>query len=304
MDVTNSWYIIYHIIMKKLIISFCILLILAAVLFFIGWVQYLVPSGSYGVLSSKTGGVDKRVVQAGEFRWAWERLIPGNAELILFTPKNTETKASISGKLPSAELYAPLIDPSIDFSYQADVAVSYTIKSNALTSLVADEGIRDQEGLDTWLAKKALEIQAFVDGKLLGYAKGADRAASVNDWLRLSDTLQAELEKAFPLLQNLSCTIESARFPDFTLYAEARQLYTDYLERRRSLIAATLAANAEKSARERLRFEELERYAELLEKHPLLIKYLAIEAVAKQETSSAAGAVASGTAALLNVLGQ
>jgi len=47
--------------MKKFLAGLIVLVVLGGVVFFFGWVQLAVPPGSYGVLRSKTHGVDPQV---------------------------------------------------------------------------------------------------------------------------------------------------------------------------------------------------------------------------------------------------
>ncbi len=70
--------------MKKNRLAVLLLLVCSATVFFIGWIQFSVPAGKYGVLVSKTGGVDPDPVLPARFRWQWERLIPTNTELFVF----------------------------------------------------------------------------------------------------------------------------------------------------------------------------------------------------------------------------
>ena len=80
-------YVYYNHSMKKFLITFFILLILAGVFFFLVWVQFSVPVGSYGVIASKTHGVDPQLVKSGEFRWVWYKLIPTNVKIAVFSPE-------------------------------------------------------------------------------------------------------------------------------------------------------------------------------------------------------------------------
>jgi hypothetical protein len=131
--------------------------------------------------------------------------------------------------------------------------------------------------LDAWEEKTASEMADFVALRLRAYA---DDPAELDRILFAGSTprLIADIERAFPDVESVSCTIKTARFPDFALYRTAKTLYESYLERRRSIITDAASDAASVDIRSRLRFEELERYGELLEKHPILLKYLAIEA--------------------------
>ena len=278
--------------MRKSVIAFFLLDITSAVLFFLGWVQFAVPANSYGVLRSKTSGVDAEVIRGGRFRWAWERLLPTNAAIELFRIEMVERDIAASGSLPSAEVYATMTGSAADFSFEVVGKLSFTTKPEALPILVAERAIFNQAALDAWEERTAAEMAEFVTRRLRAYAEDPaelDRILSSGSTPRLI----ADLERAFPDVEAVSCVVKTARFPDLALYRTAKGLYEYYLQRRRSIIAAAASDAAGVDVKARLRFEELERYGELLEKHPILLKYLAIE--------SASG---SDTVELLKVLGE
>jgi hypothetical protein len=82
-------------------------------------------------------------------------------------------------------------------------------------------------------------------------------------------------------VENLSYVIRSAKMPDFALYATARALYGDYLKRQQELLEAEIAGRAERSLEALFRFEELEKYGELLTKYPVLLQYLELTGAGK-----------------------
>ena len=53
--------------MKKFLISLFILIIFSAVVFFFGWTQYRVKPEEFGVVISKTDGIDETPVENGKF---------------------------------------------------------------------------------------------------------------------------------------------------------------------------------------------------------------------------------------------
>ena len=74
---------------RKLIIITLIVLVCAAAVFFFGWTQFSVPAGKYGVMLSKSGGYYPQAVIPGNFTWRWERIVPTNAQILVFdlTPR-------------------------------------------------------------------------------------------------------------------------------------------------------------------------------------------------------------------------
>lgn len=262
--------------MRKSVVAFFLILVASAVVFFVGWVQYAIPPNTYGVLRSKTSGVDPTVLRSGRFRWAWERLLPTNTTIELFKIDTVERNVTATGALPSAEVYATMTGSTTDFSYEVQGTVSFTTKPESLPILAAERAIADQAALDAWEERTGGEMGDFVARRLRAYA---DDPAELDRILVAGSTprLTADIERAFPDVESVSVVIKTARFPDMALYRTAKGLYEYYLQRRRAVIASAASDAASVDVKSRLRLEELEKYGELLEKHPILLKYLAIE---------------------------
>jgi hypothetical protein len=263
--------------MKKALVFLLTLLILAGAVLFFGWAQLPVPPGSYGALRSKTHGMDPAVIREGEFRWVWYKLIPTNVTTLVFTPKQTSLPVSVSGTLPLAATYAEKTGIAADFSYHIEADLSFSIKPDSLPSLALTRGVTDQAALEGYEKSLAREIDFFARERLETYAAQGQLAgdSGPHSGLRaLSARLEGEISGAFPDVENLSYVIRSAGMPDFALYAMARSLYGDYLKRRKELLGAELSEQAERSVNALFRFEELEKYGELLTKYPALLQYL------------------------------
>jgi hypothetical protein len=261
--------------MRK-IIALIIILGLGGAAFFLGWAQLTVPPGSYGVLRSKTFGVDPRPIREGEFRWVWYKLIPTNAGIALFTPGRLTHTVRVAGALPQGESYAALVGLKTDFSYEIEGSFSFSVKAAALPSLVAEGGIENQAGLDAYQQRLAGEIESFAAERLRAYGEDPAKAARISG-LGSVDFLEQDILAAFPGIEDLSLSIKMPRFPDFALYNAAKTLYEDYLRQQQELLQLDISAAAEKNLSSRLRFDELEKYGELLTKYPILLEYLALE---------------------------
>jgi hypothetical protein len=61
------------------------------------------------------------------------------------------------------------------------------------------------------------------------------------------------------------------------LYDEVRKLYRDYLAAQRNEVKSETVLLAAENIKNRLRFDELTAYGELLTKYPILLQYLALE---------------------------
>jgi hypothetical protein len=264
--------------MKKALGLFIVLMILAGAAFFFGWAQLPTPPGSYGVLRSKTHGLDPAVIREGEFRWVWYKLIPFNAATLVFAPNLVSVPVSVGGTLPLAATYAAKTGVSADFSYSIEAEFSFSVKPGSLPSLALTRGIKDQAGLEEYEKSLAREIDFFARERLEAYAarEQLEGAPHGEDLRSAAARLEGEIERAFPDVENLSYAIHSARMPDFALYAMVRSLYGDYLDRQKELLAAEIAAGAERSVNTLFRFDELEKYGELLTKYPVLLQYPAL----------------------------
>ncbi|MDR2184794.1 MAG: hypothetical protein LBO80_03880 [Treponema sp.] len=265
--------------MKKIILLI-IILGLGGSVFFLGWAQLTVPPGSCGVLRSKTFGIDPRPIREGEFRWVWYKLIPTNVSIEIFQPKRFDRTVNVKGALPQGESYASLAGLKTDFSYEIGGSFSFGIKAAALPALISEEGIEDQAGLEEYQRRLAGEIERFVVQRL--YAYGEDPAFVAANAARISgpgslDFLEADILNAFPHIEDLSLAIRISGFPDFALYNTVKALYEDYLKQQRELLQNDIFAAAGRNLSSRLRFDELEKYGELLTKYPILLEYLALE---------------------------
>jgi hypothetical protein len=108
---------------------------------------------------------------------------------------------------------------------------------------------------------------------------GEGTAGDFEDMLRTgsSPELENAIKERFPYIENISCLIRTAVFPDFALYRQVRGIYEDFLFRQREYLSGGLLEKAEARLDTRLRFDELAQYGELLTKYPVLIQYLALE---------------------------
>jgi hypothetical protein len=258
--------------MKKVVFVFFTLLILGGIIFFFGWVQYRVPSGSYGVMRSKTHGVDTAVIREGEFRWEWYAVIPMNAEVAVYTLKPIEQAIGIRGSLPSGDIYASFAGLEADFSYEYSGSLSFMLKPDTLPALTADRGIANQEELEAYQRRLADEIVSFSVRRLEEYAGEGDELLE-----SAADRLEADILRAYPDIENLFCAIRAARFPDFALYRAVRKTYENYITEQQKILEPGIFSSANRYADARFRLDELAKYGELLTKYPILLQYLALE---------------------------
>lgn len=277
--------------MKKNRVTVLLLLIFSATVFYVGWIQFSVPAGKYGVLVSKTGGVDPDPVLPARFRWQWERLIPTNSEIYVFDLVPVSCTVSAEGTLPSGTLYSGMFEGNPDFSWKIALNISGRPKASALPDLVGRLNIKDQAGLEGW-TKERLQAVADASGRsaiAAAMANPGEWATVSADPAKLAERIASDFSpEKLPDIEVLSIKPEMLRFPDFSLYALAAKTYEEYQTRRSSLLAKTAASEADSSVSEYLQIERFARWGEVLTKYPILIDFLA---VARDDSAEAFKAV-------------
>jgi hypothetical protein len=260
--------------MKKFIAV--MLIILGGAAFFLGWVQLTVPPGAYGVMRSKTHGLDPCIIQEGEFRWVWYKLIPTNVDIQVFTLPAISRSLKTREVLPSGNEYASFAGFSVDFSYDLSATLSFNIKPNALLSLMEDKNITDQEDLAAFAEILGEEVEAFALQRLRIYTEEEEKVGEIVTSGSLLQ-LNSDVEKAFPHIEHFSCLMHTAHFPDITLYRQFRSLYEGYVERQKAYMRTEKLLQPEIRMSSYIRLDELAKYGELLTKYPILLQYLSLE---------------------------
>ena len=264
--------------MKKFLFFLFLLTAIGGAGFFFGWAHLTVPPGSFGVMRSKTHGLDTAVIREGEFRWHWYKLIPTNVTVSTFTLEPVTRPLRSSGVLGSGPVYAALAGVQADFSWEVLGEVSFSIRPEALPELTLREHLQDNDDLRRAESRIAERVENLVLQRLRAFANQEDGQAL--ETIRFTGThpdLDAEILAAFPEITNLICTIRVVRFPDYDLYRSLRELYREYV----SLLAAALNPAIVAEAQERMsmnvRLDELARYGDLLTRYPVLLQFLALE---------------------------
>jgi len=263
--------------MKKFIITLLILLILGGTAFFFGWAQFSVPPGQYGVVISKTHGVDPRIIRSGEFRWIWYKLIPTNVKIALFNPELVKFPVHYNSSLPSGSTYTSFVGvTNVDFSWNLQGDITFNINPDMLVKLSQSKNLSGQDDLDTYLQKISQEIEVLIIGELSSAGTDSERLERIMSG-RSDVQIEQLVKSRYPEILEFSLIIHSAKFPDFILYRQIRQIYEDFLAGQREVLSSTFSRRAEIHIEKQLRFDELERYGDLLTKYPVLLEYLALK---------------------------
>jgi hypothetical protein len=262
--------------MKKFIILFIILLILGGVGFFFGWVQFQVPPGQYGVIISKTHGIDPVLVRSGEFRWVWYRLLPTNVRIAVFNLEHVKFPVNFQSALPSGNTYASFAGlTNADFSWNLQAEIAFSINPDYLVKLAGLHNLKSQEDLNSCLEQIAKDIEVIIL-RTLTSASSEDETARLENILSGNpDTqMEQEIQSRFPQINNFSFYIRTAKFPDFILYTQLRAIYEEFLAKQSEYVTLEFGRRAERHIEAQMRFNELERYGELLSRFPLLLEYM------------------------------
>jgi len=278
---------------RKLLILTLIVLAGAAAVFFFGWTQFSVPAGKYGVMLSKSGGYHRQAIIPGNFTWRWERIVPTNAQILVFdlTPRKVQYDAE--GSLPSADQYAKILNTKDNFSWAFDIDTLVTLKSERLVPIVEKNTIQTQEMLDSYIDS---HIRATLQTIMYRYVSELidnpyEYQQIKTDYHKFSEKLKDELAKAAG--QDFSVeavTLTKLTIPDIHTYKIAEQAYNTYEQQREMLLAETAAKEAQYSASEQFQIERLTKWGDFLAKYPHIIELIA---VAQQDSKAALNALKS-----------
>ncbi|MDR1469821.1 MAG: hypothetical protein LBT00_11065 [Spirochaetaceae bacterium] len=253
--------------MKKFITLLIVLVLLGGAGVFVGWAGLALPLGSVGVLRSKTHGVDPTVIEEGAFRWVWFRLIPTNTRVMPFTLKPKTSALEMSGALSSGDAYKTFVK-NANFAWKLGLTYRFSIKPDHLPALVRDKGIENDEDLETYEA----DVASGIESRAHRFAVTRELFENLS-----SPALENEIRAAFPEIEFLEFRWRPLVTPDFALYEAGKALYDQYVERQKALLEPNAVEEAVRTVTNQFRFDELERYGELLSKYPSLLDYIQLE---------------------------
>ena len=278
---------------RKLIIVTLIVLACAAAVFFFGWTQFSVPAGKYGVMLSKSGGYYPQAIMPGNFTWRWERIVPTNAQILVFDLTPRQVNYMADGTLPSADRYAKVLNTKDDFSWSFGMDTLVTLKPGQLVSIVEKNTIQTQEALESYIDS---HIQGMLQTIMYRYVSELidnpyEYQQIKTDYHILSEKIKGELAKTAG--QDFSVeavTLTKLTIPDIDTYKIAEQAYNTYEQQREMLLAETAAKEAQYSASEQFQIDRLTKWGDFLAKYPHIIELIA---VAQQDSKAALNALKS-----------
>ncbi len=263
--------------MRKFILILILLILAAGTAFYFGWVQFRLPPGTVGVVFTKTSGWDSEVVEAGEFSWRWEALLPTNLSLYVVDSEPVTVAVSSQGNLPSGSLYGGFLEGSPAFDYEVSFDVTYRIDLEQLPALI-EEGVIEGSNVSAWYdsMNDRIEAQAL---DLVADAMEATSESSPGERVsRFSESMKERLSTAMSEAEIVSVSPRQITLPDVGLYLEAREMYFSAMDVRQSAIEEAMATASTEEVIEEARLGALRRYGEVLAEYPVLLDYFKLGA--------------------------
>ena len=261
-------------ILKKIFITLLFLILAGGAAFYFGWVQFKVDTDSYGVLISKTSGVHPVVIEKGIFCWRWEPLIPTNAKLLTFKVKPQTFNKSVSGTLPSAEVYAAQIKGTPDFAYYFDFAITLSLAKSSLPKKAGASEITSESDVNACLDRTADRIAEKVAQYLIAESARDPAAIALN---RDTDQLISAIGLSDESLDGAEVSgifIKDAKIPDITLYNRAKQTYLSFQDYVDEALTKSAQHQADTILSDNRAVSRLTQIGETLKKYPDLAEIL------------------------------
>ncbi len=254
---------------RKFLSSFIILLIFAIIIFFFGWIQFLVKPGTCAIMTSKTSGLYKEAIIPGKFLWRWEKLLPTNVQLENFSLKTFTSNQVVQGFLPSGDFYANEFDKNLDFSYKFDMDISLNVNPQTIYELYKSNKIQNDDDLQKFLEQSAKSLSFIIAQEILE-ANENESYYVQNEILSETFINQILSKNDFSGLQINSVELKNSKIPDVKFYNTIKNFYDSYLQNIQSKIDKKAEEQAQKILDEDRNLKRLEQFAELIKKYPEL----------------------------------
>ena len=264
--------------MKKFIFILFLLIAIGGTVFFIGWTHLTVPPGSFGVMISKSHGMEERVIHDGDFSWLWYKLIPTNTEIRVFNIRPHRKNIHSSGSLISGQTYSTLAGLDADFTWEISGELSFSIRPEILPGLVRSHYLVNDDDLRNYESDLATRIETMLLGRVKTLADSGNQRAIESLLLTGSlPELETEIQRAFSQIENLHITFRVLRLPDFSLYQSVMALYNEYLQSQSVFLNEELLREAQTRINTRIRLDLLSQYGRIMTEYPILLDFLAMD---------------------------
>jgi len=227
--------------MKKAILKFILKLfllsVISAIIFAIGYVQFYVPLGKYGVFLSKTSGYHKQLITHDGFLWRWEALIPTNSKILLFSLSPITIEKKMQGKLENANNYAMFLKNEPNFSWKVEVDALFEINKEKLITFLKEENAKDEdEFLENLKERLENVVGQQIENSLLFYQENDRRCNKVI----FKQKLKNGIEHSIPKLLTCHITRMDVVLPDFYTYKSARSIAQEYARVKQDILLSKI----------------------------------------------------------------
>ena len=254
---------------RKFFFNLTVLAIFSAVVFYIGWITFMIKPGYCAVMTSKTCGVFEKPIVAGAFTWRWERLLPTNVTIETFDLTPYKTSQTVAGELPAAKLYKDYAASNADFSYNIKFNIGMSISPEQILKLYKENIIKNNEDLQEYYGNRAKVAAGLIADSIIKKNTGtvvSPSALTESEVLEIIMSRKGEFEGiAFSMIEVSDC-----RIPDIEVYNKAKKSYDDFL----AMLNLKLEQYADKNAFSYLEmdktFKQFEKIGELMKVYPHL----------------------------------
>lgn len=243
--------------------------------FWFGWVQFELEEGTVGVIYTKTHGYESKPIISGEFEWRWQALLPTNLTVHVYRLAPRRILIEKSGTLPSGELYAAMAGEDVTFEWNIKTAFRYRLTPESLPSMVA-QGIVSAD-LETFYAEYESRLEGMVSRLIAAETDGDPTESPALRINRLEQELAKEAAGIDERVTVLDATVIDWSYPDMNLYNESRRLVLNLMSQRQALLEDVEGVAVRREELEGSRLDLLERYGEVLDSYPILLKLFALE---------------------------
>jgi hypothetical protein len=267
---------------KKFLILLVILVLFGSGIFYLGWIQYRLEPGESALVFSKTNGWEASIIDAGDFEWRWQALLPTNLRVFRFRSSSYPVSYRFQEIIPGSPVFGEDIDDqTFTLGYTVDLRVSLSVEGYRNLILNQGPGVDEEFFLTDQLRDENIEtlvlpyIQSTIDIYGIDLLTNLARTGSSIDFSQVARDLQDRLSS------QSNYQIEDFALKD--LVVPNSDLYRTLADRYMAISQASLAGEAEVENRlaqeraiEQARVERMENYGQILERYPTILEYLRI----------------------------
>ena len=261
--------------MKKLIISFIILLICGGVVLYLGLVH--IPPDHHGIIHTTIYEFDKKVYEPGFYQWRWEKLLPTVFSLYSFdlSPYSADIESPIKGSLyPSGNDYAKALGEEFDFSFDISLSIQFAIDPDHLLDL-AEAGLRP-DNLLAWYKERAFKLSERISTIIIEDPEIFLKYTR-DESLKKIQVIVSDY-KDFYGITLLSVDPKHINIPDYDAYMALKETYFEHLEIQKGIKKEMLEGEKslylEAIQKEREIIRNIEKYGDILTEYPAILEYL------------------------------